>query len=109
MNIPLVASKTSQIVIKEVYCGGCKKDPLEGTYQSDKYVILYNNSEKVAYLDNICFGTVDPYNAYGTNVWLIADPETGEKSFRDYVPLVECGGVFRAAVRIIRSNPAARP
>ena len=64
--------------------GGCKKDPLEGTYQSDKYVILYNNSEKVAYLDNICFGTVDPYNAYGTNVWLIADPETGEKSFRDY-------------------------
>ena len=90
VNIPLVASKTSQIVIKEVYCGGCKKDPLEGTYQSDKYVILYNNSEKVAYLDNICFGTVDPYNAYGTNVWLIADPETGEKSFRDYVPLVEC-------------------
>lgn len=68
VNIPLVASKTSQIVIKEVYCGGCKKDPLEGTYQSDKYVILYNNSEKVAYLDNICFGTVDPYNAYGTNV-----------------------------------------
>ena len=90
VNIPLVASKTSQIVIKEVYCGGCKKDPLEGTYQSDKYVILYNNSEKVAYLDNICFGTVDPYNAYGMNVWLIADPETGEKSFRDYVPLVEC-------------------
>ena len=109
VNIPLVASKTSQIVIKEVYCGGCKKDPLEGTYQSDKYVILYNNSEKVAYLDNICFGTGDPYNAYGMNVWLIADPETGEKSFRDYVPLVECVWGFPGGVRIIRSNPAARP
>ena len=39
-NLPLIHSKAGTIIIKEIYCGGCTKLPLEGNYQSDKYIIL---------------------------------------------------------------------
>ncbi|MDD3108293.1 MAG: DUF4876 domain-containing protein [Alistipes sp.] len=90
VKLNLLASKSSQLVIKEIYCGGCLKYPLEGQYQSDKYLIIYNNSSSVAYLDQLCFGTIDPYNSAGSNPWLISDPQTGEMTFRDYLPIVEC-------------------
>ena len=42
-NLPLIHSRAGAIIIKEIYCGGCTKLPLEGNYQSDKYIILHNN------------------------------------------------------------------
>ena len=67
-SLPLTHSRAGTIIIKEIYCGGCKKLPLEGDYQSDKYIILHNNDSEVQYLDSLCFGALDPYNSHSTNV-----------------------------------------
>jgi hypothetical protein len=56
-------SRAGQVVIKELYVGGCQKDDESGAYQKDKYVILYNNSDLVAELDNLCLGMTTPLNA----------------------------------------------
>lgn len=42
VTIDLLRSLSGDIVFKEIYNGGCSAYPLEGTYQSDKYVILHN-------------------------------------------------------------------
>lgn len=89
-NLPLLHSKAGAIIIKEIYCGGCTKLPLEGDYQSDKYIILHNNDSEVQYLDSLCFGTLDPYNSQATNVWVSQDPITGSTLFRDFAPIVQC-------------------
>ncbi len=81
-------SKRGKIVIKEIYCGGCTKYPEQGNYQVDSYIILHNNSDEVQYLDDLCFGTLDPYTSVATNVWVGTDPETGESVFQDFVPVV---------------------
>lgn len=67
--IRLSRLRLSDIVIKEIYCGGCLKYPQEGTYQSDSYIILHNNSASTVYLDGLCFGTLDPYNSNSVSVW----------------------------------------
>ena len=63
LALTLSISKAGSIVIKELYCGGCKKLPQEGDYQADQYIILHNNDYQVQYLDRICFGTLSPYNS----------------------------------------------
>jgi hypothetical protein len=67
ITVALTESKSSQIVIKELYAGGCQKDDGSGVYQTDKYVILYNNSAFDASISNLCFGMCTPLNAHGTN------------------------------------------
>lgn len=90
LNLPLTYSKAGTIIIKEIYSGGCTKLPIEGTYQSDKYMILHNNDSEVQYLDSLCFGTLDPYNSQATNVWVTQDEATGATIFPDFVPIVQC-------------------
>ena len=68
-SIPLFHSKSGALVIKEIYVGGCSKAPQEGTWQSDKYLIVHNNSAETVYLDGYCLGTVSPYNATANNPW----------------------------------------
>lgn len=79
-TIPMHIIKTADILIKEVYCGGCLKYPQEGTYQADSYIILHNNSASEVYLDGLCFGTLDPYNSNSSTVWDIE---------ADYVPIIQ--------------------
>jgi hypothetical protein len=67
VSLALAVSKSSQIIIKELYIGGCQKDDGSGAFIMDKYVILYNNSEEDASLDNLCLGMVLPYNGHATN------------------------------------------
>lgn len=62
-------SRTGDLVIKEIYCGGCMKLPAQGTYGTDSYIILHNNSGHTVYLDSLCFATLDPYNSNSTSVW----------------------------------------
>lgn len=76
----------SGLVFREIYTGGCQKYPLEGTYQSDKYVILHNNSKEVRYLDGLCFATADPYNSGASNVWV--STRDGKTVYPDFVPVV---------------------
>ena len=62
-----------QIVIKEVYNGGCQLDDGSGSFQYDKCIILYNNCPQQVVANNLCIGFCAPYNAqannnnYGTN------------------------------------------
>lgn len=90
LTLPLEHSTTGTIIIKEVYCGGCNKAPFEGTFQSDKYIILHNNDTEVQYLDGLCFGTLDPYNSQANNVWITKDPATGASIYPDFVPVAQC-------------------
>ena len=46
ITLPLERSEGGSIVIKEIYVGGCSMAPKEGTYQTDKYVILHNNIDE---------------------------------------------------------------
>ena len=84
VSLDVLVSRAGSIVIKEIYCGGCKKLPQEGDYQSDQYFILHNNDYQVQYLDGICFGTLSPYNAPGANPWL-----SGENELPDFLPVIQ--------------------
>ena len=89
MDLPMLYSKAGSIVIKELYCGGCKKLPEEGNYQGDQYFILHNNHYEVQYLDGLCFGTLSPNNATGSNPWVSKDGVTGETLFPDFLPIIQ--------------------
>ena len=89
LTLPLSYSKAGSIVIKEIYCGGCKKLPQEGNYQGDQYFILHNNDYNVQYLDSLCFGTLSPNNATASNPWVSKDPATGESIFPDFLPIIQ--------------------
>lgn len=87
IDIPLTLSKTSDLLIKEIYCGGCTKYPEQGTYDYDNYIIIHNNSKKIQYLDSLCFGTLDPYNSNGNIVWSNDDINT-------FAPLIQAIWMF---------------
>ncbi len=67
ITLSLTETEVGQIVIKEIYNGGCQKDDGSGVYHFDKYVILYNNSDEPAELQNMCLAIVLPYNSNITN------------------------------------------
>lgn len=93
-TIPLAKVKTSDLVIKEIYCGGCKMLPFEGNYQSDKYILIHNNSENIVYLDSLCFGIVSPYNSTSINPWTGKDSD-GNTTYPDFLPIAEAVWQFR--------------
>ena len=85
VEIPLFHSTPSQLVIKEIYTGGCSKEPQEGTYQSDKYLIIHNNDVETVWLDSLCIGTLAPYNSTAVNHWADASGRLPE----DFVPIIQ--------------------
>lgn len=89
IRLPMAHSKAGAIIVKEIYCGGCKKLPQEGDYQSDQYIILHNNDYEVQYLDSLCLGTMAPYNSTGVNPFLSKDPSTGETVYPEFIPVIQ--------------------
>ena len=89
VSVPLLLSKAGTLVIKELYCGGCPRDPEEGTYQSDQYVILHNNDNLPVYLDGLCFGTLSPYNSNAANPWTGAGG-----ALPDFLPIIQAVWAF---------------
>ncbi len=89
LNLKISVSKSGTIVIKEIYCGGCKKLPQEGNYQYDQYFILHNNDYQVQYLDGLCFGTLSPYNSTGSSPWVSKDPVTGDSVYPEFLPIIQ--------------------
>ncbi|SES68679.1 DUF4876 domain-containing protein [Prevotella sp. kh1p2] len=75
-----------QVIIKELYNGGCPLDQGTSYFQRDKGFILYNNSKETAVLSNLCVGILDPYNAEGINHWLKDGTLTYEAD--GYVPAI---------------------
>lgn len=67
VQLNLTESKSSQVIIKELYIGGCQNNDGSGAYQHDRYVILYNNSNAVASIENLCFGFALPLNSNSAN------------------------------------------
>lgn len=88
VNVALRHSRPGKIVIKEIYCGGCKILP-QGKYQSDQYIILHNNNFETIYLDSLCLGTLCPYNSNSNNPFLGRDPVTDEVVYPDFVPIIQ--------------------
>lgn len=85
VSILLTESKSGQLVIKELYVGGCPRDDDPSkTFHMDKYVVLYNNSSSQLNLSNFCLGMTIPYNANAS----INDYVDGKLSYADqgYVP-----------------------
>ena len=72
-----------QIIIKEVYCGGCPMDEGSGVFHMDKSIVLYNNCPERIVATNLCIGMATPYNAespsissiYGNNGQLVYEDE----------------------------------
>jgi len=60
-------SNADQLLIKEIYNGGCQKDDGSGNFHFDKCVIIYNNSPRQVVANNLCLGIAAPYNAEATN------------------------------------------
>ena len=89
VDMKITISKAGSIVIKEIYCGGCKKLPQEGNYQADQYFILHNNHYETQYLDGLCFGTLSPYNSSGNNPWVSKDAQSGESVLPDFLPVIQ--------------------
>jgi hypothetical protein len=67
ITLDLVESKVGQLVIKEYYFNGCQNNAGSGTFQRDPYVILYNNSDQSASLENVSFGATLPANSQASN------------------------------------------
>jgi len=92
-DITLNVSRSGQIIIKEFYYGG-NMNPVTGkSYANDAYTILYNNSGEVAYLDSLCVGIADPYNA-PTNGALSVWVKPGTTELRDSVPSASMAWMF---------------
>ena len=70
-SLELVESKSNQIVIKELYCGGCPADDGSKSFQNDGYVILYNNSDTPADASDICFAYATPTNSNVARKYLV--------------------------------------
>lgn len=67
VELNLSASKSGQIIIKELYTGGCQKDDGSGIFQLDAYAILYNNSNMELSLENTALAISFPYNYTNSN------------------------------------------
>lgn len=65
--IVLEDKNVDQIIIKEVYNGGCPMDEGTGFFQADKCIVLYNNCPQQIVANNLCFGFTTPYNSEGDN------------------------------------------
>ena len=67
--INLLKVVSQQVIIKELYNGGCLAADGLGAYQSDQYFIIYNNSSEPADISNLVFGIGAPYESYTNNLY----------------------------------------
>ena len=71
MRLELTASKASQLIIKEVYNGGCKDNSGSKNWQNDKYVIVYNNSDMEVDASGMCLAMAQISSMSSTNKYAI--------------------------------------
>lgn len=88
LSVDLALSFAGQLVFKELYYSGCV-GPDNKTFSYDKYVIIYNNSDEVAYLDSVCFATPDPYNAPTSQTPWSYIAANGQRVISDTIPIIE--------------------
>ena len=86
--LSMVASRRGNLIIKELYQGGCQKDDGSGAYYYDKYVILYNNGQLPITIHQLGLGMAPPYNAQASNANYNAD---GQLNYADegFIPAIQ--------------------
>lgn len=62
----ILAYHVGELIIKEAYICGCKDNNNSNYSMKDQYVIIYNNSDEVQYLDNMGLATVQDMNTLTT-------------------------------------------
>ncbi|MCR5326223.1 MAG: DUF4876 domain-containing protein [Bacteroidales bacterium] len=67
LKLDLSKVVSQQLILKELYNGGCTKDDNSGGYFDDIYFIIYNNSEFEADASDLVFGNLNPYNGQASN------------------------------------------
>ncbi len=68
-NIDLLKAVSQQVIIKELYNGGCLSADGLGAYQNDQYFTIYNNSAEIADISDLVFGIGCPYESYTNNLY----------------------------------------
>ena len=58
ITLEMEASTKSQLIIKEIYYGGCPTDDGTDTYSYGNYIVVYNNSMENVDLQNLCLGSM---------------------------------------------------
>lgn len=71
--LELTASKASQLIIKELYHGGCRDNADTKNFQNDKYIIVYNNSDTEADASGMCLAMAQIASTSSTNKYTITD------------------------------------
>ena len=98
-TFPLALNKVecSQVIIKELYQGGCQIGDGKST-SDDAYIILYNNSDKEADASEVVFGILNPSNGNATNKFIV----DGKLTYEDagYVPAYSAIWWFTSPVKI---------
>lgn len=59
-----------QLIIKELYNGGCPQDQGTSYFQNDKGFVLYNNCSQKIVVNNLAVGIVYPNNSQANNGYL---------------------------------------
>ncbi|MDD7456640.1 MAG: DUF4876 domain-containing protein [Bacteroidales bacterium] len=95
-NLDMVKSTTSQVIIKELYFGGCMDNAGAKHFLNDAYVTLYNNSPVEADASNYAFGMVYPANS-NTNSNYRKD---GELTYTDYLPCWNAVWWFQSGTQV---------
>lgn len=72
-ELSLTPSKTSQLIIKELYNGGCKQNNGTSNYINDKYIIIYNNSDTEVDASRMCLTMAQIVNTQSLNKYTITD------------------------------------
>lgn len=73
LDLPMTLVESRQIIIKELYFGGCTNPETTKGYTEDAYVVLYNNSDVEADASDVVFGFLAPYNGHGNNKFRVDD------------------------------------
>ena len=95
-SCPAVAQEdqnVDQIIIKEVYCGGCPMDEGSGMFHMDKCIVLYNNCPERIVATNLCFGMATPYNAESPSISSIYD-SSGQLVYEDEAFIPAQNGIW---------------
>ena len=58
-----------RFVLKELYTSG-SRTPEDNSYGADKFIEIYNNSDKILYSDGLCFGVVHSITTYKPTPWV---------------------------------------
>ena len=103
--IDLLKVVSQQVIIKELYNGGCLSADGLGAYQSDQCFVIYNNSSEPADISNLVFGIGAPYESYTANAYYDADGVLAYEHL-DWMPA--CGALWWFTAESLTLDPYAQ-